>query len=345
MILKTADSRFYYFDFLRVAATFAVMVLHVAGWKWFTTDVHSFEWQVLNFWHGVMPCYAVPVFVMMSGALFLSRDIPLQKIYGKYIFRIFTAFLFWSFVYACEYYIEEGDAFLALVCFIKGHYHMWFLLMISGLYAIVPFVKRIAKSELLTKYFLVLAFLFAFLFPETADLISIFSEKYGRFVSSLVSQFYFQFVGGFTGYFLLGYFLNNARISARAERLIYAMGIAGITIGMLLSITTTMITSEPQKAFYTNFTVNTMCYAVAVFVFFKSKFNYPSRIIRILSQYSFGAYLVHPTMITLVGKLGLNPLTFNPLLSIPVISVILFVTSFAISAVLNHIPVLKKYIV
>ncbi len=88
-----------------------------------------------------------------------------------------------------------------------------------------------------------------------------------------------------------------------------------------------------------------MLEAVMVFVFFRAKFSRYSRIIRALSQYSFGAYLVHDAVIMLVGKLGLNPLTFSPAVSIPVISVIVFVISFAVSAVLNHIPVLKKYIV
>ncbi|MBQ3764228.1 MAG: hypothetical protein II869_04565, partial [Synergistaceae bacterium] len=78
---------------------------------------------------------------------------------------------------------------------------------------------------------------------------------------------------------------------------------------------------------------------------FKKKLNFPVKIVRVLSQYSFGAYLVHDAVISLIDKLGLNTLTFNPIFSIPVISVMVFVISFVISAVLNHVPVLKKYIV
>ena len=222
---------------------------------------------------------------------------------------------------------------------------MWYLFMIAGLYMIVPFVKKIAESEFLTKYFLVIAFFFAFLFPETVEYISVFSERYSKIAESLANNFHLQFVGGFTGYFLLGYFLNNARISKRAERLIYFAGIAGFAATVLMSLHASLYIGKPS-GFYNDHTVNVMFEAISVFVFFKAKINRPSRSIRILSQYSFGAYLVHVAVIGIImNKLGLNTLTFNPWLSIPVISVIVFVISFGISAVLNQIPVLKKYIV
>ena len=338
----TDESRYYCFDFLRVVGAFAVMVLHVAASKWYITDIHTFEWETMNFYDSIVR-WAVPVFVMISGALFLSRDIPVRKIYSKYIFRIFTAFVFWSFFYVC---LNDADVAILGIDIIHGHFlHMWFLFMIAGLYMIAPFVKKIAESESLTKYFLVLAFFFAFLFPETVEFISVFSEEYGKFAGTFADHFHLKFVRGFTAYFLLGYFLNSAKISRRAERLIYIAGIAGFAATVLMSLHASLFIGKPS-GFYNDHTVNVMFESISVFVFFKAKFNRPSRIIRVLSQYSFGAYLVHVAMIGIImNKLGLNPLMFNPLLSIPVISVIVFVISFGISAVLNHIPVLKKYIV
>ena len=96
---------------------------------------------------------------------------------------------------------------------------------------------------------------------------------------------------------------------------------------------------------YSSHSVNVMCESVAVFVFFKRHFTRESRIIWTLSKYSFGAYLVHAAVIGVIAKLGLDSLTFNPLFSVPVISVIVFTVSFVISAVMNHIPMLKKYVI
>ena len=338
----TTETRCYCFDFLRVFGAFAVMVLHVAASKWGATDIHTFEWEAMNFYDSIVR-WAVPVFVMISGALFLSRDIPVRKIYGKYIFRIFTAFVFWAFFYVC---LNDADVKILGIDIIHGHFlHMWFLFMIAGLYMIVPFVKKIAESESLTKYFLVLAFLFAFVLPQSVEIISLFSEKYVKYAGTFAEHFHLKFVGGFTAYFLLGYFLNNAQISPRAEYLIYIAGIAGFAATVLMSLHVSLLIGKPS-GFYNDHNVNVMFESISVFVFFKEKFNRPSRIIRALSQYSFGAYLVHVAVIGLIiNKLGLNTLAFTPAISIPVISVIVFVISFAISAALNHIPFINKYIV
>ena len=320
------------------------MVLHVAAQNWYSTDVHSLEWQAFNFYDSIVRL-GVPLFVMISGALFLSRDIPIKKIYSKYIFKIFTAFVFWSLVYAAHDYAKSGKLLWSFSQFIKGHYHMWFLFMIVGLYMIVPFVKKIAESESLTKYFLVLALVFTFIIPETANIVSLFSEKHGEFINKVVGNFNMRFVAGFTGYFLLGYVLDNADISARAEHLIYTAGILGATATVLMSSYASLLTGKPYGTFYGNTTINVLCETVAVFVFFKKHLNRESTLALRLSQYSLGAYLVHDAIIKLIRKLGLDTLTFCPVLSVPVIAVMVFVLSFAISAVLNRSSFLRKYIV
>ena len=64
-----------------------------------------------------------------------------------------------------------------------------------------------------------------------------------------------------------------------------------------------------------------------------------------MSKYSFGAYLFYVLAITLRDRMGLDALSFNPLLSVPIIGIIVFVMSFAVSAVLHHIPILRNYAV
>ena len=54
--------------------------------------------------------------------------------------------------------------------------------MIVGLYMIIPFLKKIVASEFLTKYFLVLSLIFAFVIPETVNIVMLISEKYGLFL-------------------------------------------------------------------------------------------------------------------------------------------------------------------
>ncbi len=157
---------------------------------------------------------------------------------------------------------------------------------------------------------------------------------------------YVHFVAGYTGYFLLGYVLDRADISPKLERMIYLGGIIGVVMTIFMSSYVSLLKGEPEIIFYNDFSVNVLLESIAVFVFYKQHFNHESSVIvRKLSQYSFGAYLVHPAVMFSLEKLGLNTLTFNPVFSVPAITAIMFVVSFMLSAVLNHIPVVKKYIV
>ena len=89
------NNRIVYFDYLRIIAIFAVIVLHIAAHNWHGTDVNSFEWQMFNIYDSIVR-WGVPVFVMISGALFLGKDISIKKLYNKHIFRIFLSLIIWS---------------------------------------------------------------------------------------------------------------------------------------------------------------------------------------------------------------------------------------------------------
>lgn len=338
--------RYYYFDFLRVAAVLGVIVVHLSAQYWYTSDIKSLAWQSLNFYDSITR-WVVPVFIMISGALFLSpeKEIPLRKIYSKYILRLLIALIFWSFFYALIKYNDEKNFRKALETFILGDLHLWFLYMIMGLYMILPFMKKIAASEILTKYFLVLALLFASIFPHVIKIISLFSVENGVLFERFINRFRVNLVLGYSGYFLLGYVLNNISITKRQERIIYFAGVVGFLITIFMTIVASFINGGPTEIFYTYFNVNVICESTAVFVFFKKHFTRENKIIRALSKYSFGAYLVHMAIVIELRAFGLDTMTFNPLFSVPVIAVIVFVISFFISGVLNHIPILKKYIV
>ena len=95
--------------------------------------------------------------------------------------------------------------------------------------------------------------------------------------------------------------------------------------------------------------MNVLFETLGVFTWFKYqdyKFEFLNEQISKLSKYSFGAYLVHVFVIEAVDVIfGINTLSFNPVGTVICIGIIVFVISFTISAVLNQIPVIKKYIV
>jgi len=144
------NDRIISFDYLRVLSTLAVIVLHVAVQNWRETDVNGYAWQTFNFFDGISR-WAVPIFIMISGVLFLNREVSLKKIFSKYILRMVVAYVFWSFFYMI---FEEGTKFEKLNIFLQGHYHMWFILMIIGLYMLLPIIKPITENKRRTVYLL-----------------------------------------------------------------------------------------------------------------------------------------------------------------------------------------------
>lgn len=326
----------------------AVIILHISATKWNSLPIDSWEWKIFNLYNGMVR-WAVPIFVIISGALFLEHSSTIQKIYQKNILRIIAAFIFWSVIYAFIDYIHQGGGIVnAIAVAIQGHYHMWFLFMIVGLYIIVPFLQKIVESNFLIKYFLILSLLFAFVCPQTITCISILSEGLGIFLTGILEDVHFHFALGYAGYFLLGYALHRAQINRNLEMLIYTLGFIAFTSSILLTVQISSWQHAASAVFYDNFTVNVLLEAIAIFVFAKKHYHKPnwSRKIGIMAQYSFGAYLVHALIIEeLYRSLEDTILLHSPMFSIPTIAIVIFTASFIISGLLNQVPVLKKYIV
>ena len=347
--LESSNHRTVYFDVLRIIAICAVVVLHVSGRNFNKTGVDTPEWQALNFYDSIVR-WGVPVFVMISGALFLDGENSIGKLYKKNIARILVAFIFWSMLYAVKNMIFTDCGWQHTIKqFLLGHYHMWFLFMIVGLYMIVPLVKPIVKSMELTKYFLLLSFAFTFMIPQTVRLVSLKYPSIASVANGMVGKIYFHFTLGYVSLFVCGYFLNKVDLGKRMRTVIYVLSICGF---LTTIVGTSMLSVSGQKAnvmFYDYLTVNVMLETVGIFVFMKDIFGRKAvsvrmeRALGLLSKYSFGAYLVHIFVLDELGRIfGLNTMSFNAMISTPVISMIVIVISFVISAVLNHIPFLKK---
>lgn len=144
---------------------------------------------------------------------------------------------------------------------------------------------------------------------------------------------------------------KSIHISRKMEWVIYALGICAFLFTILSTKMLSVHLNEPNGLFYGNLTINILLESICVFVFGKNHFELKlneglQKIILTLSNYSFGAYLVHVFVIDVLNKvLHLNTMTFNPILSVPIIGVIVFCVSFIVSAVFHQIPVLKKYVV
>ncbi len=341
-------NRIIYADILRVLATFAVMIIHVSATNYAQLEPNTYEWNILNIYDSLAR-WCVPMFAMLSGMFFLNTNRPLtmKKLYTKNIYRVVLALIVWGFIYQVYkgFLNHTIDRYFLLDTFLvifqgKTHYHLWFLYMILGLYLITPILRTFMKSA--TKkdieYFLVISFIFTSLLPTL--------NHFEPF--HLVAPFFIKFdvnlVLGYTIYFIMGYYLATYELSAKTKKWLYILGV----IGILATIVGTRILSlekgAPDTFLYYYLRANVFFTPVALFLFgkeFLQKIRLGERslkIISILSTYSFGMYLVHDMIRTILMRFGIDNLLFNQIFSVPIIAVMIFIISFIITHFIRKIP-------
>ena len=235
---------------------------------------------------------------------------------------------------------------------ITGHYHLWFLYMIVGLYLLIPLLRPIVKSESLTRYFLLLALIFTFLLPQLALFTSFVSYEASTVIRTVIMYSYCFFPLGFTVYFVGGYYLSRRSFSHREEIVLYCVGVAALLFSIIAPAALSRAQGAANPTFYSYNDLNVLCTSVPIFVFAKQHLDFPAhgrsgrtRLLRKMSKYSFGVYLVHPMVIELLQHFGIDTFSCNAFLSVPLLAIFVFTASTAISALLNRIPIINKYFV
>lgn len=348
-MVELKKKRIVYMDVLRIFAVFSMMLLHVAGSNWATTDVSTADWQVFNFYDSFAR-FCVPVFIMLSGAMFLdnSREFSMERLLKKNVLRLACAFVFWSALYTVvmmfvtktftlEYLIES---------FLCGRYHLWFVPAIIGLYLVTPFLRKITADKKMTEYFLLLWVVFSSIFGLLKGLPLVHDSATG-----LAADFQMHFVTGYTGYFILGYYLHSKELSPKARKIIYALGILGFAVTVIATSVWSLSKGAAVKHLYNNFMPNVLLQSVAVITFFKyeiSKINWSEKQLKIItkiSALSFGMYLFHDLVNIFLKQIGFTTLTYNAFASVPCNTLIVFAVSLGVTYGISKIPYINKYII
>lgn len=339
------------YDYLRILAVFAVIILHVVASNWYLVDWNSTEWMSFVIFDGLVR-WAVPAFVMISGAMLLAREIPVKTIYTKYILRMVIVFLAWSTFYAIMDYRNGQSLPNAALNVVTGHYHMWFIWMIIGLYACIPLLQAIARREQLRKYFLLLSFCFAFVIPQCLSVIRDFGpgglSKVVQAIRVDLNSLDLSMVMGYSFYFVLGYYMDSIEISSKNRRILYCLGGLGVVMTILLNWGVSVRTGGPNSYYSSSFTVNVFLESLALFVLFKycrCRAGLKRTLVVRLSKYSFGVYLVHAYIMELLIQWGMTSVMWNSFIAVPVMGIVIFLLSYIISWVLHMIPGIRKYLV
>lgn len=292
MMSEQRDIRY---DIIRAVAILFVVCIHsypaIIG-----RDVNVYVNSFVN----VCISTAVPLFVMLSGALLLGRKESISFTLRHRLKRILVPFLFWSvIVYFSFFFIRQGFSAPTTAVCLKGYVHdlvamnihpvYWFVYMMIGLYLLLPILRIVVQSGPKAFNYL-LMFVFCGLvigkcFPQSP------------FVTWW-NNLYFTWVF----LFLSGYWAATSRFtSSKAFRLISALSLV-----CLMALCVVLEVRQLNESVYD---LVKLAYYVAGFCFLLSvlpkRGHHPamtSCIVK-MSRLSYGIYLSHILFVSLYIRL------------------------------------------
>ncbi|KAF2510806.1 acyltransferase family protein [Flavobacterium zhairuonense] len=304
-------------SFLRIMATFSVILIHVsASLVTKYGQISFFDWNVANFFDSISR-YSVPMFFMISGALLLGRDYELIDFLKKRLGKILPPFIIWSTIYSLLNRYLFGEDSFNLVKVVKdvfygSKYHLWFIFALLGVYLMVPILRKWIKnaSNKEIQYVLIIWLLTVTL---TIPNLKIYFPK--------INLVYFS---GYIGYFILGYYLSMFKFKIVVP---ISFIILGLTITFLGTCHFTVLNSEPYYYFYEHLSLNTFLVSSGLFMLFNKAHSSNKNIhlfVERLNQLCFGIYLMHPLVLDEFNLIGFNVYTASPVISILMLAFVCF---------------------
>ena len=208
-----------YVDILKILATLAVIMLHLSS-PGFLSLSGTGNWYASLIYDGLTR-WAVPVFVMVSGALFLDpkKSVTIHSVLHKSVPRLLRAYLFWWGAYVIVSY-TMGVRGLSLF---QPFHHLWYLPMLICIYLLTPVLRLVSERVDVMKYVL-----FVWIAYITISFTSIaINEISGHYLVQVWELFQSDYIISYMGYFLLGYYLSTITFNKKQKRIIGGLGLIG----------------------------------------------------------------------------------------------------------------------
>ena len=346
-------------DLIRTFGIILVVLLHASNEYYTTIQQTSLEspvywWSSTIYKSLALPC--VPLFVILSGALLLQpskTNEPIRVFLKKRFNRIGLAFLFWSAVYLVWAFLVTqtpvtSDNVIegALYSLFSGsYYHFWFLYLIAGLYLLTPILRKIVsvKDPKILKYLILLWFIDVAVVP-LIQLITGYSLNDTVFV-----------VGGFIGYFVLGVYLQRVKVRSSILHVLFFLSFI-FTIVSTWFMHFHFDSIDQNYFFFGYLSVNVMLASVTMFMLLSklpvnwSRNIHPlvNRVVHAIGKNTLPIYMFHLIVMETLQrgylgfKLGLT--VMNPVIGIPVMTVVTLFITFGLILLMKKVPVLRTLI-
>lgn len=350
----TSGQRDWSLDALRVVAILGVVSIHTFGALVTNPAAQGTpdRWVALILNSGMI--WAVPVFVMMSGALVLEPRAHADGVAGFYrrrLSRLLPAFVFWQVFYVVVVrelltgLDESAGDVLKLVLAGNTYTHLYFLWLIVGLYALAPVLHAflVAGGERRALWFAGVVLAVSVLTSISSSLFAYAGDP--RPLTLLALTQWIPYVG----YFLAGWALKDIRIGLVGR--VVVTGVAVLAIAEII-LQAGLHPGGPAAALVplSYYGPVPAVAALALFVAVRAWWGSrrldggAARVMRVLSDSAFGVYLVHFVILILLRRVPLfagfeNSATLSALLFSATVLV-----SFAVVGVLRRVPLVRRIV-
>lgn len=344
-------------DLARVLAIGAVVLIHVVAPV--VSGAHGAEFSQPRWWLGNVidsACRAaVPLFVMVSGALMLSagRREQVGDFYRRRVQRIGLPLVFWSAAYLVLRTTVHGQSLgpediLRALANGSPYFHLYFLFVIAGLYLVTPFLRLLVDHapERLT----VLLCLALFGLGATDQvLVSFLDAGQPNAVTYALP---------YAGYFIAGHLLAQCTLPPSAVRVAgaaFLLSTAATAAGTWV-LARPRGWSGPASYLYDYLSPTVIAASISAFVLLRAlpdRFPVLDRAavagsVSRLSTLSFGVYLVHPALMVLYrlyGPADALPSRAPALLVAVVMQwLVVVLAALAATALLRSVPLLRRVV-
>lgn len=340
-------------DALRTIAIIGVVSIHTFGVLRTSPQLQesASRWVAVALNAGFI--WAVPVFVMISGALLLDERVHRDGTAGFYrrrLARLAPAFIFWQIFYLIVVRqwisgLDEGPGTIAALLLRGEPYtHLYFLWLIAGLYAISPLLRVILREGGQRRALIVAG---CALFVAVATYSSAAMLTWAGHPVRITLLALTQWVP-YIGYFIAGYALRDVRVRGAALTMTLGLAVVALcwTVFQAGAVPPGSVISAVLPQSYLG--PVTVLIALALFVVANSVFSRElgprsARALTVLSDASFGVYLIHFVVLILVRAIpGLEGATTTSVTVGALVWGIVVVLSFAVVILLRRVPLVRR---
>jgi surface polysaccharide O-acyltransferase-like enzyme len=338
-----------YLDIIKIVACFLVIVNHSAGYIFKTASRSDAAITLIYSFIFLASKIAVPLFIMVSGALLLSSQKSSFKQSLMRIVRILVPLILLSLmVFVKNNGFSALLSFQFVIEFIRQPAILpyWYLYMLIGLYLATPFLQKMIKT-FDDKDFIFFSAIFLLL-PGIWYVI--------RQYSGIYSSHYFEssFIPQAIAYFVLGYFLSRKKASPKTSLFALLLLILSLITATALMFIDSYRSGKLVSNLDNAYSITTIIPAAAIFILIRywTERIAPGirprciSIIQTVASTTFGIYLIHYFVIPRLYNLSfLQPVfIFHSVIGTTILQLATFIVCFIPVFLLKKAPIVKRFL-